>query len=134
MGSERGSSRVSHRPLVDHAKHRARWAGTAALLALAGATTQASAAVLKCTYSNGAIAVYKISPDAWQQWDDKAWAWRDRPCEQPGVLAIFDDQIPACKIAISDEYYRWSQDADKGDDIKKTSTGPASPSTDKRVF
>ena len=108
-------------------------AGAAAMLAMAGVTTAASAAVLECTFKSGGIDIYKIAPGSWQQWNGTAWAWQERPCERPGG---YNDRggSPPCTITVDDDYYRWSQDGDGGEPaIEATTSYRASLTIDRQT-
>lgn len=110
-----------------------RWAGAAAILALGGVTTGASAAVLECTYQKGFIEIYKITPDSWQEWDNNAWTWHDRACY--GKPADYNglDTLP-CNVSVDSDYYRWSQNGDGGQpEIEATSSYRSSLSIDRQT-
>ena len=87
--------------------------GVAAMLAMAGFTTAASAAVLECTFENGGIEVYKIAAGSWQVWDGKAWAWQERSRNRP---AGFNSRgsLPPCSVTVDNDYYKWMQNGDGG--------------------
>lgn len=80
-------------------------AALAALVAMSQAQA-AEPAIVRCQLNGADMREYfRITADAWEQWEPGARAWIPRGCQQRVQMS---DVTSACRVVVTDAQYTWS--------------------------